>query len=821
MDIEENLQPTAPSAESDQESRMLPDDENLFFSGIIQNAAAPLLVVGASHKVLFWNNALARMTGKSSFQMRGTRRQWSAFYPSQRPLLADLVIDRNLEEASRLYPNLEISHHVVGALKAEGWFDNVGGQRRYLLFEATPVVNSRQEIVAAIETIQDITERKQAQEHMENQRRFFQEILEAIPNPVFYKDDALAFLGCNKAFSAFLGHTENEIIGKTLSDILPHELTRQTDEIDHTILVTRAPMTYETSLPRNDGLTRTVLVTKAPFFQDRGELGGVVGTFVDVTEQRQLDKYARKMFQAVEQSSTTIVITDIDGNIEYVNPHFSKTTGYTKEEALGKNPRILRSGEMPPEGYAVLWDTIKSGREWRGEFHNRRKNGELYWERAAISPLTDADGHITGYLAVKEDITARKAAEEALQRSKLELENAFEQVRRAKREWETTLDALKDFVILTDEEHLVRRCNRLLCDMTGKGYDEVLHQDWRDLVADAGFEVISFTGASGELIHTDSQRCYNLNIYDLTDSDSGKVNGYVISLNDTTEIRAITAELQRKSQELSDAHRAVYQQEKLASIGQLAAGVAHEINNPMGFISSNLSTLGKYLDKINSYETAMVEVVERRGDREAAEEIAGLRKKMKIDFILRDITSLLEESREGAERVRRIVQDLKSFSHVDAVECKFASVNDCLDSTLNMARNEIKYVADVEREYDPDLPPLNCYPQQLNQVFMNLLVNAAHAIDGHGVIRIKTFREADAIVVRISDTGKGIAPEHLTRIFEPFFTTKEVGKGTGLGLSISYDIIKKHGGRIDVESAVGSGSTFTIHLPLGYLTETD
>ncbi|NVN91031.1 MAG: PAS domain-containing protein [Desulfuromonadales bacterium] len=557
----------------------------------------------------------------------------------------------------------------------------MGGKRRYLLFEATPILNRQNEIVAAIETIQDITDRKHAQDVMDNQMRFFQEILEAIPNPVFYKDMNHAYLGCNKAFSAFFGRTVEEILGKNISDIIPKEQARERNEIERTIIETRSPIHYETGLLRSDGQSRTVLITKAPFSDENGSLCGIVGTFVDVTEQRLLD----------------------------------------------------------------------------------------------------------------------------------------EQVKNAKREWEETLDSLKDFVILTDTEHRVRRCNRLLCDMTGKGFGEVLDQDWRDLLPDAGFEVVTFTGTSGELVHVASQRYYGLNIYNMTEPDSEEITGFVISLNDTTEIRSMTAELQRTSHELNEAQRAIYQQEKMASIGQLAAGVAHEINNPMGFISSNLSTLGKYMDKLKVYETAMIEVVESKGDEVTTAEIRALRKKMKIDLILGDVNGLLEESRDGAERVRRIVQDLKSFSHVDEAECKPSSINDCLNSTLNMARNEIKYVADVELEFDPDLPMLNCYPQQLYQVFMNLLVNAAHAIEGHGVIRIKTFRAGEDVVVRVSDTGRGIAPEHLSRIFEPFFTTKEVGKGTGLGLSISYDIIKKHGGIINVESRIGSGSTFTVRMPLNHL----
>lgn len=810
-----------PSYSDSSQALPMDDDVKRFYGSIIQNAAVPLFVIDTSHTVIIWNNALAKLTGKSSFQIKKTKRHWSAFYTEKRPLLADLVIKRDFAESERFFTGLEVSPYLNGALRAEGWFDNVGGKRRYLLFEASPIRDGRNEVVAAIETIKDITERKQAQDSIENQRRFFQEILEAIPNPVFYKDSRLAYLGCNRAFSAFFGLMVDKILEKTLAEIIPEGSTCESFDIDRRIIGTRTPMTYETRLRRCDGQDRIVLITKAPFTNTGDSLCGLVGTFVDVTEQRELDNHARKMSQAVEQSCASIVITDIDGNIEYVNPHFCKNTGYSKEEALGHNPGILTSREIPPETHAELWQTVRMGREWRGEFHNRRKNGEFFWEFAIISPLTDKDGRITGFLAVKEDITARKAAEEALAQSKVELqikheelEKAFEQVQAGKREWEDTLDLLKDFVILTDSKHRVRRCNRLLCDITGKKYQEVLDQDWRDLLPAAGFNFVAFNGFSGELVHPESQRYYDLNTYSMTEANSGQVTGFVISLNDTTEIHSITAELQRTSHELNEAQRAAYQQEKLASIGQLAAGVAHEINNPMGFISSNLSTLGKYLDKLNSFETALVELVESRSDPGAIEEIMALRKKMKIDFILEDISGLLQESREGADRVRRIVQDLKSFSHVDETECKATSVNDCINSTLNIARNEIKYVADVELELDDDLPFLKCFPQQLNQVFMNILVNAAHAMEKRGVIRIRTFREADEIIVTISDTGKGIAPEHLNRIFEPFFTTKEVGKGTGLGLSISYDIIKKHGGAISVESSLGHGSTFTIRLPL-------
>ena len=259
--------------------------------------------------------------------------------------------------------------------------------------------------------------------------------------------------------------------------------------------------------------------------------------------------------------------------------------------------------------------------------------------------------------------------------------------------------------------------------------------------------------------------------------------------------------------------RQLFQNEKMASVGQLAAGVAHEINNPMGFISSNLGTLDKYLNRLSGFIATADQAVARSGNHEALQQVMDARKKLKIDHILEDTRQLIAESLDGAMRVRRIVQDLKSFSHVSEAETAWIDLNETLETTINIAWNEIKYVAVLNREFG-ELPRLRCFPQQLNQAFLNLLVNAAHAIQGNGAITVKTWSDDSNIFVAISDTGAGIAPEHLERIFEPFFTTKEVGKGTGLGLSICYDIIKKHNGEISAESEPGKGSTFTVKLPL-------
>jgi PAS domain S-box-containing protein len=286
----------------------------------------------------------------------------------------------------------------------------------------------------------------------------------------------------------------------------------------------------------------------------------------------------------------------------------------------------------------------------------------------------------------------------------------------------------------------------------------------------------------------------------------------------TLELARSNEELQQAYDDLKTAQSRILQQEKMASIGQLAAGVAHEINNPMGFILSNLGTLTKYTGRLFEYQQAQERAIAQLTGAEAAQgdtlaELQKLKASLKIAAVQDDIPDLLEESIEGADRVKQIVQNLKGFARLDEDARKPADLNQCLDSTLNIVWNELKYKCAITKDY-VELPPLLCNPGQLNQVFMNLLVNAGQAIETKGEIHISTRHEKDFVTVMIEDDGCGIPADKLSHIFEPFFTTKEVGKGTGLGLSIAYDIVKNHGGEISVESAVGRGSKFTIRLPL-------
>jgi PAS domain S-box-containing protein len=286
----------------------------------------------------------------------------------------------------------------------------------------------------------------------------------------------------------------------------------------------------------------------------------------------------------------------------------------------------------------------------------------------------------------------------------------------------------------------------------------------------------------------------------------------------TRDLREANATLEQEKmrqaeliKKLGEAQSQLLQSEKMASIGVLAAGVAHEINNPIGFVNSNLGSLQRYaqsmLTLIDSYEA--LEGSLSPGDRA---EIARVKKEVDADYLREDLEPLLRESLDGIERVRRIVQDMKDFSHVDGGELLFADLEAALNSTLNVVWNEVKYKAEVSKEYG-NIPQLECYPSQLNQVFMNLLVNAAHAIEERGRITLRTRHDENEVWVEVEDTGTGIPQDKLGRIFEPFFTTKPVGKGTGLGLSLSYGIVQKHGGCIEVHSEVGKGTLFRVRLP--------
>jgi two-component system, NtrC family, sensor kinase len=296
---------------------------------------------------------------------------------------------------------------------------------------------------------------------------------------------------------------------------------------------------------------------------------------------------------------------------------------------------------------------------------------------------------------------------------------------------------------------------------------------------------------------------------------------YGLSVRDTTleqarksELQARNAELEVAYAKLEGAQQQIVLSEKLASIGQLAAGVAHEINNPIGYVNSNLSTLQGYVTHLLTAIETYAVALKRTGDSAAVAEVEEIRRRFDLDFLVVDLPQLLTESREGIDRVCKIVRDLKDFSRSDRGEAWVeADLHRGLESTLNIVWNELKYKAQIVKTFG-DLPPIECLPSELNQVFMNILMNAGQAIVERGIITVSTGRSEDKVWVAIGDDGAGIPADVLPRIFDPFFTTKPVGSGTGLGLAISYGIVAKHHGTIEITSVPGQGTMLLIELPI-------
>jgi len=272
-------------------------------------------------------------------------------------------------------------------------------------------------------------------------------------------------------------------------------------------------------------------------------------------------------------------------------------------------------------------------------------------------------------------------------------------------------------------------------------------------------------------------------------------------------------ELTEVNRKLEEAHVQMLQSEKMASVGQLAAGVAHEINNPVAFVTSNLGTLRTYVRDLFRLLEAYDKLENAFAGSELAGKIIALKQVIQLPFLREDIFSLITESIDGAERVTAIVKGFRDFSGVDKPGWQLVNVHDNIENALVVAKHEVERKAHVVRDF-ADLPPIECLSFQLNQVFLNLLINACQAIEGRGTITIRTEHAGEVVRIHMIDTGHGIAPENLSRVFDPFFTTKPVGTGPGLGLTVAYNILKIHGGTIEAASEVGRGSTFTVVLPL-------
>ncbi|WIM05746.1 MAG: PAS domain S-box protein [Candidatus Nitricoxidivorans perseverans] len=511
-----------------------------------------------------------------------------------------------------------------------------------------------------------------------------------------------------------------------------------------------------------------------------------------------------------------------DTTLTFVNPAYAMARGESVEALNGRRWLDFVPAEDRP-GVRAAIESMLAGRCGRTFEHPvATADGGQMWMAWTDTPIFDTAGAIVEFQSIGIDITPRKQTELALHESEARFRAIY--------------DSIHEAIFIHDiDTGAILSSNRRARELYGMGEEELHAARIQDLSegvfpytqADAALWMMRAAAGDPQTFEwharDKSGRLFWVEAT-LRRARIGEHDCLLAVEHDITHRKAQDKELRENfnrqvllNQKLEEAHNQLLQSEKMASIGQLAAGVAHELNNPIGFVHSNLGSLEKYLQDIFEVETAYEDVEKTAGCAcTALDRVRQLKRDKDYEFLREDIFQLMAESKDGLVRVRKIVQDLKDFSRVGDMNWQWADIHQGIDSTLNIVWNELKYKCKVVKEYG-DLPEVYCLPSQLNQVFMNLLVNAGHAIEEKGQITLRTGRGNEGsgeVWISVSDTGRGIPKEILTRIFDPFFTTKPVGKGTGLGLSLSYGIIQKHQGRIEVESEVGVGTTFKVTIPV-------
>jgi PAS domain S-box-containing protein len=523
----------------------------------------------------------------------------------------------------------------------------------------------------------------------------------------------------------------------------------------------------------------------------------------------------------IETTATGYVIIDKEGRVLDANPEYVRLSGHRELNEIRDRSVIEWTADYEKEkNTKAIKKCFREGFVRNLEIDYADRDGHV--TPIEINATVIKTGETVRILSLCRDISERKQTQEVLER--------------AKHEFEVIYQGMVDGILIADQEtHKFVRANPAACVMFGYTEAEFLTKGVGDIHPTEHLSMVVghfVAQAEGREVIAESLPCLHKNgtvFYADIGANSIVYNNrpcQVGFFRDVTKRKQAEEALARNMVQLADMNRRLQenqiqliQSEKMASFGQLAAGVAHEINNPVGFVMSNLGALQGYVaifKKLLDFYDQLV-VALHAGNIPQQEtllrEIEKIRSEEELSFILKDVDELLKESYNGAERVKDIVQNLTRFVRLDEAKMKEADINDGIEVTLKVIGNELKYKCQVHKKLEP-LPPLLCYPSQLNQVFLNLLVNAAQAISEKGDIFIETRATDKEIIIRIADTGRGIAPEHIPKLFTPFFTTKPAGKGTGLGLSISQGIIQKHHGFIHAESELGKGATFTIHLPV-------
>ncbi len=524
-----------------------------------------------------------------------------------------------------------------------------------------------------------------ANEVISNREKEVQRMLSNLPGVVYRckNDEDWSMLFLSEGIESLTGYKPNQLLqNKEMSfgSIINPKDSQKVMEAVTTAVAQGTHFVVEYRIKTREGKEKWVWEEGQAVCDENNNILYLDGFITDITERKAFELEQAKLATAITQTDDLIIITDLKGHIEYANPAFSTITGYSAEEAIGKNPKMMQSGKQSAEFYKQLWKTLTTGTVWKGQFINRKKSGEEFIGEAVISPIRDQTGEISNYVAVQRDITNEVMLEQKLR-----------------------------------------------------------------------------------------------------------------------------------------------QAQKLEAMGTLAGGIAHEINTPAQFVNNNLDFISSSFSDLTEFIDSCMTLFESKElPSSILEKVNQHYSDNDIEYLREEIPTALEQSIDGVDQISRIVGSMKQFAHPGDESKVPTDINDAIQNTATVCRNEWKYIAELIFDLDETIPEVQCHPSEINQVFLNMMVNAAHAIETtlsdnkvKGTITVQTKSTDSYVEISFQDDGTGIPPDIQERLFDPFFTTKDPGKGTGQGLSIAHSIItEKHDGEILLESEVGSGTKFSIRLPI-------
>ncbi len=675
----------------------------------------------------------------------------------------------------------------------------------------------------AILVAREITEEKALRRNDEKRLHFLQALIDAIPNPIFYKDAQGIYLGCNEAFESYLGSEREKIVGRTVYDVAPKELADRYREADLSLYGDPGVQTYESSVMRADGSRRDVIFYKSTFLNSDGVLGGLVGTILDITDRKQAEKIIKRNFDmqkvinsilkdAQEEIGLTEILQRAIEHILSLDWLCVRSMGSISLVESEPDVLVMKAQKRLPEHLVGMCARVHFGRCICGRAAAERAvqymdhvdhRHELCSESAHphghyCVPILYVDrtiGVLNIYLdegtklshlemeyfgaiaAALAGIIQHKRAEEEREKLILRLQDALNMVSRSQKEWQDTFDSITDLVSIHDRQYNIIRANRAAADYFGIPPKEIIRRKCYELFHESGSPTASCP-------HRTTMREDRAMTEEISDGKTGRIFRistfpYYSAEGDM----AGTVHIARDITEEKNNEMRLIMSERLASLGQMASGIAHEINNPLAAIAGCAEGL---LNRVHR----------ERYDRDLFENY--------LAIILEEIS-----------RCKNITSGMLSFIRKTTYEKKDIDINRAIEKTVEIIgfQGRLQGV-EVVRDFGEDLPLVPGSEGELRQIFITVITNALDAMREKGTLTLRTAAEGKAVVLEISDTGDGIPPSEINRIFDPFFTTKSERGGTGLGLSIARKIVMNHNGGIEVSSpGPGSGTTFRITLP--------